>query len=214
MASSSFAALDCGEKKIILFSCKSRLCPSCSHIHLEKRIIKIKSIMIKGVGHRHVVLTTPKELWSYFLKNRYLLKVMADAGAELIKDILVFYRKEGVEPGICLCIQTSGRALNFNLHLHLLITEGGLGKDNKWYNLSYISQNLLGRKWQYFLLTRLKKYPPKGERTKKLIDKLFKEKCMFITSCFARKKKKSRYRSLPYKIRHLSSYILSKNCRV
>jgi len=32
--------------------------------------------MIKGVGHRHVVLTTPKELWSYFRKDRYLLKVM------------------------------------------------------------------------------------------------------------------------------------------
>ena len=46
--------------------------------------MKIKSIMIKGVGHRHIVLTNPKELWSYFLKDRYLLKVMADAGAELI----------------------------------------------------------------------------------------------------------------------------------
>ncbi|TKJ45629.1 hypothetical protein CEE35_03080 [Candidatus Aerophobetes bacterium Ae_b3b] len=66
--------LNCGEEKIIPFSCKSRLCPSCSHIHLEKRIIKIKSIMIKGVGHRHVVLTTPKELWGYFFKDRSLLK--------------------------------------------------------------------------------------------------------------------------------------------
>lgn len=67
--------LNCGEKRIVPSSCKSRLCPSCSHIHLERRIIKIKSIMIKGVGHRHVVLTTPKELWSYFLKDRSLLKV-------------------------------------------------------------------------------------------------------------------------------------------
>lgn len=69
---------------------------------------------------------------------------MADAGAELIKDILAFYRP----------------------HLHPFITEGGLGKDNKWYSLSYISQDLLGRKWQYFLLARLKKYLPKNERTK------------------------------------------------
>ena len=76
--------------------------------------------MVKGVGHRHVVLTTPKELWSYFLKDRLLPKVMADAGAEIIKDILFFYRGEGVEPGIILIIQTAGRALNFNPHLHLL----------------------------------------------------------------------------------------------
>jgi len=88
--------------------------------------------MIKGTGHRHVVLTTLKELWSYFRRDRYLLKVMADAGAELIRNILKFYRKkEGIEPGIILVIQTSGRSLNFNPHLHFLITEGGLGKDNK-----------------------------------------------------------------------------------
>ena len=128
---------------------------------------------------------------------------MADAGAELIKDILVFYRKEGVELGICLCIQTSGRALNFNPHLHLLITEGGLGKDNKWYNLSYINQNLLGRKWQYFLLTRLKKYLPKNERTKKLIDKLFKEKCMFIT--YAKQERKRKVDIVVYLIKYVIS---------
>lgn len=159
--------------------------------------------MIKGVGHRHVVLTTPKELWSYFLKDRSLLKVMANAGAELIKDILAFYRRKGVEPGICLCIQTSGRALNFNPHLHLLITEGGLGKDNKWNSLSYISRDLLGKKWQYFLLTRLKKNLPKSERTKKLIDKLFKEKRMFIT--YAKQERKRRVDIVGYLIKYVIS---------
>jgi len=132
--------------------------------------------MIKGVGHRHVVLTTPKELWGYFLKDRSLLNIMADAGVELIKDILSFYREEGVEPGIILIIQTSGRSLNFNPYLHLLITEGGL--------------DLLGRKWKYFLLTRLKGYLPKNERAKKLIDTLFKEKPLFITYCKKEKKEK------------------------
>ncbi len=195
---------NCGEIKIIPFSCKSRLCPSCSRIHLQERIIKIKSIMIKGAGHRHVVLTTPKELWSYFRKDRYLLKVMADAGAELIRDILKFYRKkEGIEPGIILVIQTSGRSLNFNPHLHLLITEGGLGKDNKWYNISYIDQYLLGRKWQYFLLTKLRKYLPKNERTKRLIDKLFKEKRMFIT--YAKKEKKRKVDIVGYLIKYVVS---------
>ncbi|MBE0479293.1 transposase zinc-binding domain-containing protein, partial [Candidatus Aerophobetes bacterium] len=181
---------NCGESKIIPFSCKSRLCPSCTHIHLQERIMKIKSIMIKGVGHRHVVLTTPKELWGYFLKDRLLLNVMADAGAQLIKDVLSFYRRQGIEPGIILIIQTAGRALNFNPHLHLLITEGGLSKDGRWHTLSYISQDLLGRKWKYFLLSRLKGYLPKNERARKLIDTLFKEKPLFITYCKKEKKRK------------------------
>lgn len=196
--------LSCGETKIIPFSCKSRLCPSCSRIHLQERIIKIKSIMIKGVGHRHVVLTTPKELWNYFRRDRYLLKVMGDAGAELIRDILKFYRKkEGIEPGIILAIQTSGRSLNFNPHLHLLVTEGGLGKDNRWYSLSYIDKYLLGKKWQYFLLTRLREYLPKNERIKRLIDKLFKEKRSFIT--YAKKEKKRKVDIVGYLIKYVVS---------
>ena len=142
-----------------------------------------------------MVLTTPKELWSYFLKDRHLLNVMADAGVELIKDILFFYRKEGIELGIILIIQTAGRTLNFNPHLHLLITEGGLGKDQRWYTLSYISQDLLGRKWKYFLLTRLKGYLPENdlpenEKTRKLIDTLLKKKSLFIIYCKKEKKEK------------------------
>jgi len=124
--------------------------------------------MIKGAGHRHVVLTTPKELWSFLRRDRYLLKVMADAGAKLIRDILKFYGP----------------------YLHLLVTEGGLGKDNRWYSLSYIDRYLLGRKWQYFLPKRLREYLPKNERTKRLIDKLFKEKRSFIT--YAKKEKKEK----------------------
>ena len=80
--------------------------------------------------------------------------------------------------------------MNLDPRFHLLITDGELGKDNKWYNLSYISQDLFGGKWQYFLLTRLKKYLPKSERTKKLIDKLFKEKRMFITYAKQERKRK------------------------
>lgn len=128
---------------------------------------------------------------------------MAGAVPELIRNILASYRKKGVEPGICLCIQTSGRALNFNSHLHLLITEGGLAKDNKWHNLSYITQDLLGRKWQYFLLTTLKKYLPKNERTKKLIDKLFKKKRIFIT--YAKKERKRRVDIVAYLIKYVIS---------
>ena len=93
--------------------------------------------------------------------------------------------------------------MNFNPHLHLLITEGELGKDNKWHNPSYISQDLLGEKWQYFLLTRLKKNLPKSERTKRLIDRLFKEKHMFIT--YAKKERKRRVDIVAYLIKYVIS---------
>ena len=44
--------------------------------------------MLKGIRHRHIILTMPDKLWSYFKKYRSLLKILSDAGDLLIKDIL------------------------------------------------------------------------------------------------------------------------------
>lgn len=194
----------CGEMKKIPFSCHSRFCISCARLRLEKCVVKIKRMMFKDVGHRHVILTTPKELWGYFKRDRKLLKVLADAGSDLMRDILRFYRKKkDIEPGIICVPQTSGRALNFNPHLHLLMTEGGLGKGNVWYQLSGIDEKLLGKKWQYFLLTRLKEHLPKTQKIRKLIDALFKEKERFITH--AKKEKKRKKDIVSYLIKYVAS---------
>jgi len=194
----------CGETKKVPFSCHSRFCISCARLHLEKWIVKIKAMMFKKINHRHVILTTPKEFWGYFKKDRALLKVLSDAGSELIRDILLFYRKkQGIEPGIIAVPQTSGRSLNFNPHLHLLVTEGGLGKDSLWYQLSDIDEGLLGKKWQYFLLIRLKEYLPKTEKIKKLINALFKEKQRFITH--SKKEKKRKKDIVTYLIKYVAS---------
>ena len=194
----------CGETKKIPFSCHSRFCISCARLHLEEWVEKMKGRMFKKVSHRHIILTTPRELWGYFKKDRKLLKVLADAGSELMKDILGFYRKKkGIEPGIICVPQTSGRALNFNPHLHLLMTEGGLGKGNVWYQLSGIDGGLLGKKWQYFLLTRLKEHLPKTRKISKLIDTLFKEKKGFITH--AKKEEKRETDIVNYLIKYVAS---------
>ena len=193
----------CGEIKKVPFSCHTRFCLSCAKVHLDAWVKKIKAIMFAGISHRHIVLTVPKQLWNYFQYNRNLFKVLADTGSELIKDIISFYRKEkGIEPGILSVTQSSGRAANFNPHLHLLVTEGGLADDGKWYNLIYLEQTLLGKKWQYFLLTALRKHLPKTEKSKGLIDFLFKKES-FIT--FA-KKEKVRKRDI---INYLITYVAS-----
>lgn len=194
----------CGETKKVPFSCHSRFCISCARLHLEEWVEKIKRMLLKGISHRHVILTIPKELWGYFKGDRGLLKVLSDTGSEVIRDVLRFYRKkEGIEPGMVSVPQTSGRALNFNPHLHLLITSGGLGKDGKWYQLDGINEGLLGKKWQYFLLTRLKEHLPNTQKIRKLIDTLFKEKQGFITH--AKKEKKRRIDIVSYLIKYVAS---------
>ena len=193
----------CGEIKKVPFSCHTRFCLSCAKVHLDTWVRKIKATMFAGITHRHIVLTVPKQLWNYFQYNRDLFKVLADTGSELIKDMLRFYRKEkGIEPGILSVTQSSGRAANFNLHLHLLITEGDLADDGVWYNLIYLEQTLLGKKWQYFLLTALRKHLPKTEKVKSLIDFLFRKE-NFIT--YAKKEKVRKRDIVNYLIKYVAS---------
>jgi len=171
---------NCGRRKKTPFSCKTRFCLSCARNHLEEWVTKIKSIMLKGIRHRHIILTMPDKLWSYFKKYRSLLKVLSDAADLLIKDILKFYKKkDALIPGIISVAQTSSRRCTFNPHLHLLVTEGGLlfpskGTSAGWYPLTFIKSEVLSHKWQYFLLTSLKPHLPATPETRKLIDELFK----------------------------------------
>ena len=152
--------------------------------------------MLKGIRHRHIILTMPDKLWSYFKKYRSLLKVLSDAADLLIKDILKFYKKkDALIPGIISVAQTSSRRCTFNPHLHLLVTEGGLlfpskGTSAGWYPLTFIKSEVLSHKWQYFLLTSLKPHLPATPETRKLIDELFKLKTGFITYSKAQKIRK------------------------
>jgi len=185
-----YMCTECGCWRKVPFSCKTRICPTCGIIRIEDWSEKIKSRLFSGVEHRHIVLTTPRELWGYFQCDMNLLKVLSDAGVELMYDIIRFYRhREGITPGIICVIQTAGRAANFNPHLHLIVTEGGLDKNNHWVNSNFFYYKTLGKKWQYFLLTKLQEHLPKTEEVKQLISSLF-EKRRFITHCEQEKVRK------------------------
>ena len=68
--------------------------------------------------------------------------------------------------------------------------------------LSYLEQTLLGKKWQYFLLTALRKHLSKTEKTKSLIDFLFKKES-FIT--YAKKEKVRKRDIVNYLIKYVAS---------
>ena len=68
---------NCGEKKIVPHTCKSRLCSSCGNKYNKQRESSIFSKLFR-CKHRHVVFTIPDELRIYFREDRkrlnYLLK--------------------------------------------------------------------------------------------------------------------------------------------
>ena len=59
-----------------------------------------------------------------FLKHLKLLKVFMDEGVRLIQTY--FENKHHVTPGIIAGLHTFGSRLNYNPHIHMLVTMGGM----------------------------------------------------------------------------------------
>lgn len=53
-------------------------------------------------------------------------------------------------------LETAGRAGNWNPHLHILMTSGGVTQQHRWLEVGYFPFETLHKKWQYYLFTMLK----------------------------------------------------------
>ena len=171
-----FECPDCGESKFVGFSCKSRLCTSCGN-RATNEWSEIIHMKLLNVRHRHIVLTVPERLWLIISKNPPYQKAMFNAAKTTIEDMVRYSnkKKRKLKIGLILIIQTYGADLKVNVHLHGLLAEGGFDKNGDWINVSFINYDSWRRKWQYEMLTELKKCMPNGEKTNRFIDALFKQ---------------------------------------
>jgi len=117
-----------------------------------------RKVLFEGVIHRQVVLTAPKRIRPLILAEADFLKVYMDAGAKAVKELIERWRKKRkIRVGIMAVLQLHGRAGNRNPHLHFVVSEGGVDKDGKWREVNFFDTKKLRKKWQYHVITALKK---------------------------------------------------------
>lgn len=166
----------CGEPRYVPFSCKSSFCLSCAKVYVDNWVSHISKILFEGVYYRHIVLTVPEALRKYFYKDQSLLSWLMKTGVNCLKDVMArTLRKEGITSGFIVVLQTGGRSGTYNPHLHILMTSGGLVKENnkdKWVSLRFLPYELLHKKWQYYLFKMVKE-KVKSKEVKEEIDFLY-----------------------------------------
>lgn len=195
----------CGHVKRVAFSCKSRFCLRCGKVYIDNWIKKMKQTIFAKVEHRHIILTVPGSLWKYF-HNKQMLKLLADCGAKLIEEVVsICLKGRQIKLGVILITQTAGRRSTWNPHLHLLVTEGGLDKQNRWHKFYYFDYRILSKKWMYILLTELKKALVNDSEGLRLVEEVFKknEGRGFITR--AKKEKVRKTDIVGYLIKYVAS---------
>ena len=166
---------ECGTKKYVPFTCKIRLCTSCGTKAANEWADKIYHKLLK-VPHRHVVFTVPERLRE-LLRNPKNQKILFLASKETMEEMLMFSSKKKIrlKIGMIQVLQTYGSDMKWNPHVHCMVTEGSFDDNWNWIHFGFIPYRKWRRKWQYKLLTLLKKELPKGTVTNVFIDQLFKD---------------------------------------
>lgn len=173
----TFLCTSCGETISMPLSCKSKLCSRCGKRYADEWAEELANHLLPCV-HRHIVLTLSDKLWVYFIDNSRLQKLLLDTAAATMKQVIDLSNKEKkqLRCGLVLVIHPFGDDLKANFHVHILSTEGGLDKNGKWQITDYIDYETIRKKWQYNILTALKREPSlrRDKGIRPIIDWCFK----------------------------------------
>lgn len=135
--------------------CKSRFCPSCGYRATVDWQRDQWTQLPGGIPYSGLVFTMPGMLWPIFQQNRQLLHDLATLAAEAVLQWMK--DKYSAVPLVLAVQHTFGRHLNFNAHIHMLVSSGGLEEfQSRW--RAGISINPVGlmKLWRHGVITYLR----------------------------------------------------------
>jgi len=141
---------DCHHEMFVAFSCKQRCtCPSCHQKRALLTAIHVAEDVCFPVAHRQVVLTIPKRLRLHTRFDRTLLGKLSSCAAACIQDeIRRALGREDVVPGMIGAIQTFGEVLNFQPHIHALVTCGAFTARGEFLEVPEFDMHRLHAAWR------------------------------------------------------------------
>ena len=173
-------------------SCKSRFCSVCAKIQADKWLEDINR-MFPNCPYFHITFTVPAQFRILLFEKRALLNAVFAASAE---TLLSFCAEQGFLPAITAVLHTFGSDLKRHIHIHFIISAGGLmlnGKaerytrlikrkqkngrikkkkvsvvmDNpKWIHWDTFPYKMLQKRYQALLINHLKKQIQKDLKSK------------------------------------------------
>jgi hypothetical protein len=159
------------EERIFNHTCKSRPCSSCGHRATvqwqRERYAALPDALYKGI-----TFTMPDVLWLLFRDNPLLAKALPALAAKLIQARMS--AKRGLWVGVIVILHTFNGKLEFNSHVHTLVTGGGLyGSSGTWVSRAYYEQDLLMEAWRRAVIALIRAALRAGQlRTKMAVDQM------------------------------------------
>jgi hypothetical protein len=165
----------------IPMSCKSRFCSVCAKVQIDKWVSDMNRLF-PNCPYYHITFTVPSEFRTLLFEKKDLLDAVFAAATE---TLISFCKEQGFLPAITAVIHTFGSDIKRHIHIHCIISAGGLklnqkqkrytryvkrkkrnGKikkikvvvDNpKWISHSFFPYKMLHKRYQALLIEHLKK---------------------------------------------------------
>ena len=124
----------CRTEYFCALSCQTRFfCSSCQQKRALLFAEKLREEILAPVHHRHWIFTIPVSLRQLFLRERRLLGILPRCAFLAIRrTFAAVLGQEDARPGMVVALQTFGSQLQFNPHLHCLVSDGVFRKGGEF----------------------------------------------------------------------------------
>ena len=103
-------------------SCKSRFCSVCAKVQVDRWVAEMNELF-PNCSYFHVTFTVPSQFRELLFEKRSLLNAVFSACTE---TLLSFCAEQGFLPAITAVLHTFGSDLKRHIHVHVIISAGGL----------------------------------------------------------------------------------------
>jgi putative transposase/transposase-like zinc-binding protein len=116
----------CGHRRTVYRSCRNRHCPKCSTLAKE-RWLQARLAEVIPAGYVHVVFTLPHAINDLARRQpRVVYEALFGAASATLLAFAGDPRHLGARPGITAVLHTWTQRLDLHVHLHCIVTAGGL----------------------------------------------------------------------------------------
>ena len=164
---------DCGHLEFHNNSCRNRNCPNCQAVNKEIWVDKRRAEVI-DTPYFHAVFTLPHELNPLIYCNQQLLySLLHRCCAQTLLELSANEKWLGATPGIIQVLHTWNQEIGYHVHMHCIISGGGLTTDQK----------IRKSKSSFFIPVKVLRDKFRGKYLAELDSLYKKQKLVFSSSC-------------------------------
>ena len=164
---------DCGHLEFHNNSCRNRNCPNCQAVNKEIWVDKRRAEVI-DTPYFHAVFTLPHELNPLIYCNQQLLySLLHRCCAQTLLELSANEKWLGATPGIIQVLHTWNQEIRYHVHMHCIISGGGLTTDQK----------IRKSKSSFFIPVKVLRDKFRGKYLAELDSLYKKQKLVFSSSC-------------------------------